>query len=475
MNLAKPALSILDQQQKERIHAAVADVLSRTGVVVKEPKAVEILYEAGAIVEGERVKIPSQVLDRALAQAPNIVSIYDREGNPAMELGTERVYFGAHADTPEILDFATGDLRRYTLNDAGLVARLCDALPHIDFISQNGFAENLTNPRTVTTLVFARMMRNTSKPLGVGCYDADELKLVLDVASTVRTSKQDLSDRPFFYHYSEPTSPLTHTAPSLRRLLMAVEHGIPLVYTPMVMSGATGPATFAGTIVQALAESLSGIVLAQTVRPGTPCITGGIPTVMDMSTTICSYGAPEMSLMSAALTEMAKFYGLPMFSTGGCSDAPAVDCQLASEFAFSCLASALSGAHLIHDTGFFYHAERVSAESFVLSDEIIGMVRSFIDGIQFDDDALAVDLIDAVGPTGNFIAEDHTLNHFRRFWTPRIFNRTMKEHLYSDNDLHTRLTIRAHNLLATHQPHSLSVDADTELSKLERRLLAMND
>ena len=470
---AVPMMKVLPRGGEERIHEAVVEILSKVGVVVKEPVALERFHDAGATVDGERVRIRASILERALKTTPQTVTIYDRLGEPAMVLGADGVYFGVHADTPEILDFDTGEVRRYLLSDAGKVAHICDALDSIDFVSQNGFAEDVKNPRVVTALVFAQMMRHTAKPLGVGCYDTDELALVIEAAETVRDGREDLARRPFFYHYSEPTSPLAHSAPSLRRLVMAVERGIPLVYTPMVMAGATGPAGFAGVIAQCLAESLSGIVLAQTIRPGAPCITGGITTVMDMSTTICSYGAPEMSLMVAALTEMAKFYKLPVFGTAGCTDAPTYDAQYACEATFSCLSSALSGAHLVHDVAFLYHAERLSAESLVLADEIIQMVRAFMKGFSLDRDGLCADVIERVGPQGHFLTEPHTLEHFKDVWRPALFDRTIGGQLPNGKSLDGRLHDRAGEILAAHRPTPLEPEADAELARLEERLRGM--
>lgn len=466
---ATPRMSVLSRCDMERIHEGVVGILGRTGAVVKEPRALEAYHAAGAQVDGERVRIPARALEAALAKAPETVTIFDREGRPAMVLGTDDVYFGVHGDTSALIEYDTGQVRPYVLADAGDIARVCDALASIDFVSQNGFADDVADPRAATPLVFMRMMQNTTKPLGVGCYDVATLKWILEVAETVRADRADLAARPFFYHYSEPTSPLTHSAPSLGRLMLAVERGIPLVYTPMVMAGATGPATFAGVIAQCLAESLSGIVLAQTLREGAPCITGGITTVMDMSTTVCSYGAPEMSLMVAALTEMARFYKLPVFGTAGCSDAARVDAQFACEAAFSCLTSALSGAHLVHDVGFFYHAERTSCSSPVLCDEIVAMTRAFMKGFAVDDDALAADLIDRVGPQGHFLTEEHTLAHFRDVWRPGLFDRSMSVTPGKD-DVDARLRERTREILQDHRPAALDAAVEAELAGLQRKL-----
>ena len=169
----------------------------------------------------------------------------------------------------------------------------------------------------------------------------------------------------------------------------------------------------AGAIVQGSAESLSGLVLAQLVRPGAPFIYGAFATIMDMRTTIFSYGAPEMSLMVAAMAQMAQRYRLPFFGTAGCSDAKFPDAQAAAEAAFSCLASALSGANLIHDSGWLDHGSLASPAFMVLVNEILYMVNQFMSGMPVSDETLAVDLMDHVGPGGHYLNEDHTLRHFQ--------------------------------------------------------------
>jgi trimethylamine--corrinoid protein Co-methyltransferase len=209
------------------------------------------------------------------------------------------------------------------------------------------------------------------------------------------------------------------------KLLFCAEKGIPLVYYPAPQAGATAPATLAGTIAQASAESLSGLVLAQTVRPGAPFVYGGLATVMDMSTSVFSYGAPEMDLMAAAMAALAHSYRLPFFGTAGCSDAKFPDAQAAAEAAFSCLSSALSGANLIHDSGWLDHGSVASPAYMVLVNEILHMVGRYMDGVGVDPENLAVDIIDRVGPGGHFLQEEHTLRHFRETWYSDLFDRSI--------------------------------------------------
>ncbi len=191
------------------------------------------------------------------------------------------------------------------------------------------------------------------------------------------------------------------------------------------MTGSTAPATFAGTIVQGSAESLSGLVVAQLVAPGAPFVYGAFSTIMDMSTTIFSYGSSEMSLMVAALAQMAQYYRLPFFGTAGCSDSKTPDAQAAAEAAFSCLSSSLSGANLIHDSGWLDHGSLASPAYLVLVNDILCMVNQYMQGLPISDETLAVEVIDKVGPGGHYLNEDHTLKHFRDVWYSRIFDRTI--------------------------------------------------
>ena len=471
MRPAVPRLTVLDDPQKQCLHESVIALLSRVGARVKEPRAREILYSAGARVEGEQVRFPADVIEKALRSAPRTFRLYTRDGEEALELGADAIYFGSHTDTPTVYDFDTGELRGFRLEDLAAAVRVCDALPGIDFVGFSGFDDQIAEATVIPALALARAVRSTTKPLQVAGYDVDDTNLMLEVAAAVRGGLQHLAERPFFFYYSEPTSPLTHSAPAMRRAMRIAELGLPLVYSPMVLAGATGPATLAGTVVLALADALPGIVLAQTIRPGTPCICGGVPTLMDMRTMICSYGAAEMSLMSAALTEMVRFYGLPMFSTGGCSDAPAVEGQFAAEATFSALSAALSGADLIHDVGLLFHASRSSLESFALCDEIIGMVRSFRKGLRLEVEALALDVIEAGGPQGHFVTQEHTALHYRRSWRSVLFDRSMHHDATREASLHARLRARTQHLLETHQPPPLSPGVEAELAQIEGRLL----
>jgi trimethylamine--corrinoid protein Co-methyltransferase len=294
------------------------------------------------------------------------------------------------------------------------------------------------------------------------------------MAAVVRGGWDELAQRPYYVHYAEPFSPLTHTDEGVAKLLFCVERGIPVIYTPMTLAGSSAPVTAAGNLVACMAESLSGLVMAQLKKRGAPIIFGGVPTVLDMSTTLVSYGAPEMSLWSAALTEMAHYFHVPVFNTAGCTDAVAFDQQAAAESTFSCMMAALSGANLVHDVGFCEGANSASLELIAATDEFIGMIKTVMNGVAVTAETLALDVMEQVGPGGSFLAEKHTVQNFRKNWFPKMMNRGNYEQWMAAGGLSLgdRANQRVRRILLKHQPEPLPSEVAAELDKMEEHWIA---
>jgi trimethylamine--corrinoid protein Co-methyltransferase len=307
----------------------------------------------------------------------------------------------------------------------------------------------------------------TEKPLVFCCKDVNSVRDIYEMALLIAGGEEQFQQAPTCVHYSEPISPLLYYDPAVEKILFSAENGIPLINYPAPQAGSTAPATFAGQIVQGSAESLSGLVLAQLVNPGTPVIYGAFSTVMDMRTTVFSYAAPEMTLMIAALAQMAQFYQLPFFGTAGCSDAKFPDEQAAAEAAFSCMASALVGANLIHDSGWLDHGSVASPAHMVLVHEILDYVNQFTSGVPVNDETLALDVIDKVGPGGHYLEEQHTYDHFRDIWYSDLFDRDILAgwRAQGEKQLQERLREKT-EVVMQHQPAPLPDDVLAELEKM---------
>ncbi len=469
-----PQFEVLTQDQRQQIYFGALEILARTGAQIHDERTLELLQQNGCQVEGTRVYFPRALVEWAVAAAPSYVTIYDRNGRPAMYLGGNNVYFGPGPTNTFHLDPFTGERRKPLKTDKADVARVVDALPNIDYAMDLGTPSDVTST-LADVHAFDAMVRNTEKPIVHWGFDVEQYEDIIKMAAAVKGGLEQLARRPFIVLYSESSPPLVHSKEAIAKALYAAEMGIPVIYTPCVMAGATAPATMAGTLAITVAESLAGLTAVQLLKKGAPFIMGGVISIMDMSSTILSYGAPEFNLLQAALAEVAHHIGLPVFGTGGCIDSKVLDAQAAAEAAQSILLSALSGANLVHDCGYMEFGSTGSVELLVLDDEIIGYVKRIMRGINIDDESLALEVIDRVGPGGHFLGEDHTMAHFRtETWFPTLCDRRRYDDwvAHGSTSLEQRLKEKTQAIIRGHQPRPLP---DHVLARLDEIVSAAEE
>jgi len=344
-------LRILTDDQVGLILRSSLEVLERTGSRVHHAGARDLLAKAGAQVTGDIVKIPSALVKQALATVPERIAVGDREARTRMILEADRSYFGTGSDCPFIYDMDSGEHRKFLAQDVADAAKVADACENLDFHMSLGLTSDVPW-ETYDVHQAVAMMTNTVKPLVLTALSTESLADITDIYYAVRGGREAFEANPTFILYDEPTTPLTHGKVALDKLMFAAERRIPSIYTPCPICGATAPATLAAAIVLGIAEFLLGAVVAQLTRPGAALIMGGVASVMDMRTTVLSYGAPELYILSGAYADIAHYLKIPVYGTCGCSDSKAVDEQAAVEAAVSTLMAGLTGANLIHDIGF---------------------------------------------------------------------------------------------------------------------------
>lgn len=414
---ATPTFEVLTEDEIEAIYYSALRVLYETGVRVYEEEGVELAHSGGAIVEdttedSSLVKIPPWMVDKALSTLPRKVVVVGPDREHRMELYKNQMYFGAGSDTPFTWDPYTGERRRAKYEDVKNFAKIAQAMRNMDFHMSLGIVQDV-NVGTYDRWQYLAMLEGTTKPINITAVDLDGLRDQLEMAYIRVGGKEEFEKGPIFSLYIEPVSPLSHSEEVVQKLLFATDHGIPFVYTPCPLAGATSPSTLAGTAVQALTESLFGIVLSQLRKPGAPMIIGGLMSNMDMRTTVYCYGSPEMALLSAAYTQITKWLEVPMYETAGCSDAKMFDEQAAMEATFNVATAALVGGNMIHDVGYLEQGLTSSMEQMVASNEIIDRVKRIMRGIPVNDDTKALDVIEDVGSGGHFLDHDHTYNRFK--------------------------------------------------------------
>lgn len=355
---------------------------------------------------------------------PPRVTMFNRNGKFAMDVGGYNSYFGTGSDLHDTWDLESQELRLSTLEDTARAARLADALPNIDFVMSAAYANEL-EPHCAPLREFQAMMLNTLKPLVVVAADVKDTRVIYEIASVLRGDEQTLAAQPYLMVYGESVSPLQHFDDAIDKLMFCAQHRVPVLYTPATLAGGTAPMTIAGQLAQGLAEYFFGMVLHQLVSPRAPLVFGIGPLVLDMASMQPSYSAVEMDLAHTAMVEIARWLDHPNWGYAGCSDSHCcLDAQAGLEVAQKTLLDMLAGSNLNHDVGYQGFGLASSLEQVVVCDEYISMARRLLAGVVVDDETLALDVVAAVGPGGNFISQAHTRRHCRSGqWRPTLLNR----------------------------------------------------
>lgn len=468
----QPELTLLNEDRMKQLHQAAVEILATVGLNVHHPDLRDRLDQEGAEVkENSRVRLHGKMIEKALESAPSDVVIHNREGEAVMPLRPHRIYFGTGSDLIYTYDSVRGEQRKSVLKDVVRSAKLCDALDEIDFVMSFALPSDVPNQDAETEQYYA-ILKNTVKPVIMTSFSGLEaLERLHRMACLVAGGQEEFSTHPNYILYGQFVSPLEHDSQALERLIFCADHRVPLIYVPTIMSGASGPLTTYGSLALALSETLAGLVMHQLQHPGAPFITGSCLSPLDMKTGLFPYGSAEWRLNDLAMAELSRWYGLPVFGTGGATDSKIPDAQAGGEYAGSLLAAALAGTNLIHDVGYLNSGLTGSLESIVLGADLIRWVKRFLEGFEASSDTLAREVIEEIGPAGEFLSHDHTFDHLHQFaWQPYTLDHQDYDSWLAEGgkDYARRALEYAEELLSSHQPSALDPALDRELQKLRQ-------
>jgi trimethylamine--corrinoid protein Co-methyltransferase len=464
-----PYLVALSTENRERIFSSALNVLEHTGIRVHDAKTLNILGEGGARIDGNRVFVPANLVERALDSAPREIQIYTRDGQPAMRLSGYNCHFGNGTDCPNILDPFTGQRRKFLKKDVENAGILCDALPNLDFAMPTGVVSDSPSP-IADMHQFHAMMMNTGKPIIFTAYTPENHRDIIRMAAIASGGERELREKPWVISYPQPISPLIFTREVCEKLAFCAEKGIPVICTTAPMCGASAPVTVAGTTILCLAECLGAIVIGQLINEGAPMITMGIPIVLNMKTAGISFDAPELQLMSTALLDLREFIKLPVWGMAAATDSKIPDEQAAINATLSCTFQSLGGANLIHGIGCLESGMTTSFELIAMTDEIIGMLGKILTGVNTDSGHLALDIINEVGPGGEYITHQHTFDNFRELWDSELMDRSSYESWSNKGgkSLGQRISGKVKDILKNHQPEQMDIGKTKALSEILR-------
>ncbi len=440
-----PQINLLTEEQIQFIHQRSLEILARVGVRVDSPAARRVFAaaEGARWLSQERVTLSPELVEWAIQSAPAVVEIYDRRGQLAFRLGEERTRFGLGVTNLYYQDPLSDDVVPFTRQHMALCTRLANNLPLYDVVSTIGVVQDYP-PETADMYATLEMIANTTRPLLLLISNEDLFPHVLEMAQRLHG---ELGDKPFLLPYFNPITPLIINAATADKMLEAIQHGLPVIYSNYSMAGMSTPITAAGTLVLMNAELLAGLTLAQLARPGAPIILGSLPAFFDMRAMQDFYD-PHTFVVNLACAEMMAYYGLPHAGTSGCGLGWSADLPAAGLLWMNHLSSLLGKVGLAPFVGGVLGSKAFSPTLAVYSHEVIAQALRFAQGFPLDDAVLGFEEIAQRGPGGNFLDSDLTLQLYRRaYYESAVFPRLGLEQWQARGRPRTEDLLRQRTLL----------------------------
>lgn len=409
MNNVRPRLTLMNAEQIQEAHGNVLKVLQETGVRVDSPAILQMLESRLGLKSQDRmIKFPPEVVEEAIKSVPPTIDVYDRRGEHKLKLGENRLSFGVGVTALFYQNPFDEKLDLFTRKNFQDLVRLGSSLKHYDVISTVGIVRDV--PEELTDMYGSlEHISNTTKPLVLLVSDENRFPNVMEMFECLHG---DLGSRPFIIPYFNPVSPLVMNAGTVDKMKVAIERGLPIIFSNYSMAGASTPLTPAGTLTLLMAELLAGLVISQTIKKGAPILLGMLPVYFDMRTMLNFYD-PQSILISVACSEMMKHYGIPHCSTSGSGTGWGMDLIAADTYWMNTLSLLLSHGHLAPFIGDSLGSKSIAPTTVVHVHEIIDQAVRLYNGFQLDDVNSAVEEIAKVGPGKSFLNQPSTLRNYK--------------------------------------------------------------
>jgi trimethylamine--corrinoid protein Co-methyltransferase len=410
----RPSLRFLTSEDLAKIHERSMEILENVGVRITHRRALQVLGEAGAQINrsDHRVRFPKNLVEGCLKSVPSkvIYGARDPDHDLIAEVGGPfhtRPMTGGEG----YIDLETRQWRKVLTRDLVEWITLADGLENVDYVASIYPDDMALDTRDVHIL--RHMLEHSVKHLEVQPYTGTGIGFMLEMIKVVQGGAQEVRERPLL-------SVLTSSLAPLQMLPYALDI--------LFIAGATSPVTLAGVLLLANVELLAGIVIAQSAFPGMPLMYSPRNLIMDSWTGLALMGRVENSMLTACQAQIAtELYKMPSNLFGPTGDAMCTDEQAAIEHAFRVALPALSGANVIAGLGHIEHCYTYDPVLLVIDDDLIGMMRRVMRGVEISDETLGAEAIGRVGPGGNFLIDDHTLQYYKtEFYTPKTFNRFVR-------------------------------------------------
>lgn len=465
----KLSLSILSSEDIQRIHTATLDIVESVGVKFPSLKAMDIWEANGASVDRNTsiVKVPGQVIEAALKQAPPVYTLAAQNTAQDLALDGNHVYVGTDGCGVETIDINSGEQRRSCLKDVEDIARVADFLEQVAFHWVPVSAQDCPPESRGLHELLAIWKNSTKHTQTESIYSEREAKAAVEMAAVIAGGRENLRKRPILSVMECTVSPLAQDGGSIEAALFGAEAGLPVGFMTMASCTMTGPATLAGNLVVGNAEVLSALALIQLASPGAPVFYAAAQTAMDLRTGAYTGGGPEDFLFGAATNALSDLYNVPLSMGSFATGAKEPNWQAGIENSLSTLMATIVMSDMLLGVGLLDGSRIWSFEQMIMDCEIYDIICKMMEGIVVNDETLALDAIRDVGAGGNFLTQKHTRKHMRNLWLSTLMDRrpydVWKEKRDGARDWARE---RAKQILHTHKPQPLDTKLIQELVRI---------
>lgn len=468
----RPTLNVLGEDLIVRILDEAKRIMAETGMEIRGEQMRRRLIDHGLKTDagGSRILFPREVVERAIETAPGSFTLYDRDGNPHAELGGWNVHYVPGSSGLKILDHRSGETRLARTADYVEYVRLADGLEHIGYLA-TAFSTRDIEPQVSDAWRLYMTLLNSKRPVASGAFSEHGIPRLVSLLQLFRRDAAELAAKPMSVFTITATGNFRFGEDSCQNLLDCVEAGIPVEIVPVTLMGLIAPVTLVGALVFHCVDVLTGLTMAQILRPGHPVLFGGAPATFHMKAASSPMAAIEAQHLDVAYVAIAKYLGLPSQAYMALSDGKELDAQAGGESFSSALLAALAGVNSVAGPGMLDFVLTFSLPKLVFDNEVCGQALHFCREIKPLDDLPSQHLVDHLVQEGHLITAAQTLEHWPRelYLTDPVIDRSTRD--TSDKsrgpDLLTRACEQVERRLASWRP----VETDPAIDAAMRELI----
>ncbi|HET6446721.1 MAG TPA: trimethylamine methyltransferase family protein [candidate division Zixibacteria bacterium] len=459
-------LEILSTEDIQRIHEATLSVIEKTGVRFPSTRALDLWVEHGATIDRDRqvARVPARVIEAALSTAPSDYVLAARSQDQDLYLDGNHVYVGTDGCGVEVIDLYSGERRGSTIQDVRDIAVVADYLPEVAFHWVAVSAQDRPVESRSLHELHAIWLNSTKHVQTESIYSVAEAKAAVEMATAIAGGAAELRERPVLSIMQCTLPPLGQDGGSIDAALIAAQAGLPVGFMTMTSSGSTAPVTLAGNLVVGNAEVISALALIQLAYPGAPVFYAAAQTSMDLRSGGYTGGGPEDFLFGAATNKLADFYNVPLSMGSFATGAKKPDWQAGVDNSMSTFMASVVMSDMLLGVGLLHGSRIWSFAQMLMDCEIFDMIWHMMKGIEVSEQTIALDVIDAVGPAGNYLTQKHTKHNMGNLWVPKYMDRrTYNEWEQRQDGAEQWATAEAQRILENHQPETLDAALSDEL------------